>query len=59
MDEVAYGPRWFKYYYDLEWFRDPFVQELIEEVDQMKYVDGYIFDGPVLGPITPERLSGV
>lgn len=58
IDEVAYGPRWFKYYYELEWFKDPFVQEMIEEVDQTKYIDGYIFDSPVLGPIPPEKLSG-
>ena len=58
IDEVAYGPRWFKYYYELEWFKDPFVQEMVEEIDQTRYVDGYIFDSPVLGPIPPERLSG-
>ena len=31
---------------------------MIEEIDHTKYVDGYIFDSPVLGPIPPERLSG-
>lgn len=57
-ENVAYGPRWFKYNYDVEWFRDPFVQKMIEEVDQTSYVDGYIFNSPVLGPIPPEKLSG-
>ena len=58
IEKVAYGPRWFKYHYDLNWFLDPFVQEMIEEVDKTRYVEGYIFDSPVLGPIPPEKLSG-
>ncbi len=58
MEKVAYGPRWFKHSYELAWFQDPFVQEMIAEVDNTRYVEGYIFDSPVLGPIPPERLSG-
>ena len=58
MEKVAYGPRWFKYNYDINWFRDPFVQEMVEEIDRTRYIDGYIFESPVLGPIPPERLSG-
>ena len=27
MDQVAYGPRWFKYNYDISWFQDPFVRK--------------------------------
>ena len=58
MEKVAYGPRWFKHSYDISWFQDPFVQEMIENVDHTRYVEGYIFDSPVLGPIPPEKLSG-
>ena len=58
MDQVAYGPRWFKYNYDISWFQDPFVRKMIEEVDKTRYIDGYIFESPVLGPIPPEKLSG-
>ena len=58
MDRVAYGPRWFKYNYDIRWCQDPFVRKMIEEVDKTRYIDGYIFESPVLGPIPPEKLSG-
>lgn len=58
MDEAAYGPTWFKYNYDPAWFEDPFVQDMILEVDRTKYVKGSVFDSPVLGAIPPERLSG-
>ena len=58
MEKVAYGPRWFKYNYQIEWFKDPFVQQMVLEVDKTKYIDGYIFESPVLGPIPPEMLSG-
>ena len=58
MDNVNYGPTWFKYNYLPDWLKDPFVQEMIEDVDHSKYVDGLVIDSPVLGPIPPERLSG-
>ena len=58
MEKVAYGPRWFKHNYETDWFQDPFVQEMIEQIDSTKYVEGYIFESPVLGPIPPEKLSG-
>ena len=58
MDRVAYGPTYFKYNYDLEWLKDPFVQGMIEDVDKSRYVAGAVIDSEVLGPIPPERLSG-
>lgn len=58
MDNVAYGPTWFKYSYETAWFEDPFVQQMIKDVDNTTYVAGGVFDSPVLGPIPPERLSG-
>ena len=58
MKEAAHGPTWFKYNYDPSWFEDELVQEMIREVDHTEYVDGSIFDSPVLGKIPPERLSG-
>ena len=57
-EEANYGPSWFKFNYRPEWLRDPFVQEMIEDVDHSRYVDGLVIDSPVLGPIPPERLSG-
>ena len=58
MDDVNYGPGWFKANYHPEWLKDPFVQDMIVGVDKSKYVDGLVIDSPVLGPIPPERLSG-
>lgn len=58
MDNVNYGPSWFKYNYDPAWLKDPFVQAMIEDVDKSRYIDGLVIDSPVLGPIPPERLSG-
>jgi hypothetical protein len=58
MEEICYGPLWFKYSFDLEWFQDSFVQQMIQEVDHSTYVTGGVIDSPVLGPIPPEKLSG-
>ena len=58
MKDVFYGPTWFKYNYDPSWFNDELVQEMIREVDHTEYVDGCVFNSPVLGMIPPERLSG-
>ena len=58
MDNVNYGPDWFKTNYDPEWFKDPFIQEMIRDVDKSDYVDGMVINSPVLGSIPPERLSG-
>ena len=58
MKEAAYGPMWFKYNYDHSWFGDEFVKEMVREVDHTEYVEGSVFNSPVLGMIPPERLSG-
>ena len=57
-EDVKYGPMWFKNNFDIGWFKDPFVQAMIEDVDQSRYVDGYIIESPVFGPIPPQMLSG-
>ena len=58
MEGVCYGPLWFKYSFDLKWFQDELVQQMILDVDKSKYVTGGVIDSPVLGPIPPEKLSG-
>ncbi|MBQ8708885.1 MAG: DUF4869 domain-containing protein [Succinivibrionaceae bacterium] len=58
IDNVAYGPRWFNHSYEIIWFDDTFVQEMVAKIDGTRYVGGYIFDSPTLGPISPEKLSG-
>ena len=58
MENVKHGPSWFRNHFNVEWFRDPFIQEMIQDVDKSRYVDGYIIESPVFGPIPPQMLSG-
>ena len=58
MKDVAYGPVWFKYAYEKEWLSDPFVQEMMEDIDHSCYIGGMVIESDVLGPIPPETLSG-
>ena len=56
--DALYGPTWFKYNYDPSWFKDELVQAMVREIDHTEYIDDSVFDSPVLGKISPERLSG-
>ena len=38
MEDVAYGPSWLKYGYELSWFNDPFVCEMLLGVDNFFWV---------------------
>ena len=58
MESANYGPSWFKVNYNPEWLKDEFVQQMIRSVDNSEYIDGLVINSPVLGPISPERLSG-
>lgn len=49
---------YFKYNYEEEWFEDELVKEMIQDVDGSKVLSAYAIDSPVLGLISPERLSG-
>ena len=49
---------YFKYLFDEEWMEDPFVKEMIRDVDKSEVVAPHIIESPVLGPILPEVLSG-
>ena len=44
LDEANYGPSWFKYNYQPEWLRDPFVQEMMMDIDNSKYIDGVVIE---------------
>lgn len=57
-EPALYGPSWFKYSYDLDWFKDELVQAMIRDVDKSEYITGYIIESSILGPIPPEKLSG-
>lgn len=41
-----------------EWFEDPLVKEMIEDVDNSIVLSPYCIQSPILGQIPPERLSG-
>ena len=58
MDNMFYGPSWFKANYDPEWLADPLVEKMLNDVDKSSYKGGNLIDSEVLGPISPGELSG-
>ena len=49
---------YFKYDYEDDWIIDPFVKEMIQDVDQSTVLDSGVIDSPILGKIPPVSLSG-
>ncbi len=41
-----------------EWFEDPFVCQMIQEIDKTEVLGNGAFQSPVLGIISSDRLSG-
>ena len=59
MQESVYNTAaYFKYDYEDSWIIDPFVKEMIQDVDQSTVLDSGVIDSPVLGKIPPTGLSG-
>lgn len=59
MKEAVYNTAaYFKYDYEDDWITDPFVKEMIQDVDHSTVISSHIIDSPVLGAITPRELSG-
>lgn len=59
MKETVYNTAaYFKYDYEDSWIVDPFVKEMIQDVDQSTVLDSGVIDSPVLGKISPIGLSG-
>ena len=59
MSEAVYNTAvFFKNDYEDEWITDPFVKEMILDVDHSKVIDSGVIDSPVLGKIPPLSLSG-
>ena len=59
MKEAVYNTAaYFKYDYEDSWIVDPFVKEMIQDVDQSAVLDSGVIDSPVLGKIPPVGLSG-
>ena len=59
MKEAVYNTAaYFKYDYEDEWIVDPFVKEMILDVDKSTVMDSGVIDSPVSGKIPPVGLSG-
>ena len=58
MDNACYGPFWFVNSYEEEWLSDPFVGEMLRDIDKSEYRGGSLIVSDVLGPISPRDLSG-
>lgn len=59
MQEAVYNTAaYFKYDYEDSWITDPFVKEMILDVDKSTVIDNGVIDSPVLGKISPLGLSG-
>lgn len=59
MENAVYNTAsYFKYDYEDGWITDPFVKEMILDVDQSVVLDSGVIDSPVLGKIPPLDLSG-
>ena len=59
MDEAIYHPpTYFDNRYEDEWITDPFVKDMILDVDKSVVLDSGVIDSPVLGKIPPLGLSG-
>lgn len=59
MQESVYNTAaYFKYDYEYSWIIDPFVKEMIQDVDHCTVISSHVIDSPILGAITPRELSG-
>ena len=59
MPEAIYNTEvYFMNVYDDEWIVDDFAKEVIKKVDKSEVLDSQAIKSPVLGIISPERLSG-
>lgn len=59
MPEAIYNTSvYFKNVYEDRWIIDPFVKEMILNVDQSQVLDAAVIDSPILGKIAPTSLSG-
>ena len=59
MQEAIYDTSvYFKNDYEYEWITDPFVKEMIKDVDSSEVMYSGVIDSPVLGKIPPAKLSG-
>ena len=48
---------YFNYNYEKEWFRDPLVKQVVQDIDHSTVIADAVIDSPVLDIIGPEKLS--
>lgn len=48
----------FPFLYEDEWFEDPFVKEMVLDIDKTEVVSPYLAISPVLGAIPTTKISG-
>lgn len=59
MKEAVYNTaNYFKYDYEDNWIIDPFVKDMIKDIDKSIVLDSGVIDSPILGKIPPINLSG-
>ena len=59
MPEAVYNTAvYFKNDYEDEWVTNPFVKQMIHDVDRSEVLSSGVIDSPVLGKIPPLGLSG-
>lgn len=59
MKEAIYNTSvYFKNDYEDDWITNPFVKEMIKDVDLSEVMYSGVIDSPVLGKIPPMKLSG-
>ena len=57
-DTIFYVDDFFNSDYEESWLEDPFVQEMILDVDKSKVLSPNCIESPILGQIPPTKLSG-
>lgn len=57
-DVLMFVDNYFNLNYDDAWLADPFVQEMILDVDGSRVINNEVINSPVLGMISPTELSG-
>ncbi len=54
---LIYSSDYFDVNYEREWFRDPLVQQIVQDIDHSMVISDSVIDSPVLDLIGPRDLS--
>lgn len=56
---AMHGPSWFRFNFREEWFGNPLVAEMMEDIDKSHYRGGQLIESDVLGPIPLENMFDI